>query len=410
MKYIKVSNAGVLDIVKACSMLGASVKTDASQAIGMFGTGLKYALAQASRMGIVVNLTSGQNVFETFLEADTFRGQEFQKVHLRNLHTDEEHSTPITTNFGQHDWTNLWSIYREIVCNAMDEEGFKLTLVNSIQKSNGRTSIYLPYDVFSEYYDGAKSYFSDSRERFLRKGTGIVYKKGIRVGEIEGMNLDFQADVSISESRQMCDWSARWNLGNMLSSCDDPSVWEEFLKSKDNKKIDVNCMTKHISQSFKTAMRRVHGKFMVCPDVDNITKDIGHMGYYAFVPPTNWTLAEEYLPNWKDRLAVPKEVIRKPNPEESRMIYWGLKCCRDFGMLCDNLTVKVFDDDGKASGYATMKGDEIWLAAKIFSNRRGFLNTLLEEVGHNDSGASDYTREFTDYFISKIADHYIHHS
>jgi hypothetical protein len=408
MQYIKVSNSGVLDIVKACSMLGASVKNDSTTAIGMFGTGLKYALAQAGRMGIPIRMSSGSDVFETTLKSDEFRGQEFQKVYLRNINTGEEHATPITTNFGQHDWGDLWNIYREIVCNAMDEEGYNLSLVKNLRRSNDRTAIYLPYDEFAKFFNNEKEYFSYTEEDFIKEGTGIVYKKGVRVGKVDGLRLDIQGNVTISESRQMNEWSARWQIANILSYCQDPSVWVEFLKSEGFKKFDIDCSSPLVSRAFNIAVKRVHGKYLICPNVENIIKDVTCMGYYAFVVPSNWTINEDLLPSWKDRMVVPKEVIRSPNRFEQETINWGLECCRKFGMH-GNVRIKVFDDDSKALGYAPMKGGEIWLAAIVFRDRRKFLTTLLEEIGHADSGASDYTREFTEYFIGKIADHYISH-
>jgi hypothetical protein len=174
--------------------------------------------------------------------------------------------------------------------------------------------------------------------------------------------------------------------------------------------MDIHCSTEDVCNAFRIAMKRIHGKFLLCPNVEHIVKDVDRMGYYPFIVPTNWTVNEKFVPNWKDRLIVPEEIIRDPNEEEKILIDWALECCQKFGMVYKNVVIKVFDDDDKASGYALMKGDGIWLASKIFNDRRSFLMIILEEIGHIDSFACDYTREFTEYFIGKIADHYIHHS
>ena len=406
MSYIKVSNNGILDIVKACSMLGASVKNDAKTSIGMFGTGLKYALAQAMRMGIVVHIASGEDIFETFLEADTFRGQEFEKVHLRNIHTGKEHETPITTNFGQHDWVDLWCIYREIVCNAKDEEGFNVVLVDKIRRTTANTSIYLPYETFRLFYDREADYFAKDDETFIRKGEGIVYKKGVRIGQIEGLKLDVQqSDISISESRQMSDWSARWAVGYLMGDCTDADVWEQFLQSDKYDEYTVNCSRTPVMKAFATAMKRVNGKFVLSVDDDAINKDLKEIDIHAFIKPTSWTIDETAIPSYKDKLSVDKNLIRDPNVRELRVISWGLECCKQYNMNTE-VKIKVFDEI-KALGYSDMKEGAIWLSSLVFFDRREFLMTLLEEIGHIDSEAKDYTREFTDFFIGKIADSYI---
>jgi len=407
MSYIKVSNDGVLDVVKACSMLGASVK-EKSSAIGMFGTGLKYALAQAARIGAQVWIASGEKTFKIVTKQDVFRDNVFHKVCLKDIDTEEMHETPITTNFGKHDWDDPWFVYRELVCNAKDEPGYRLTLVDNIRKNTKGVSIYLEYEVFGKFFDRSENYFAKDSSEFVRKGTGIVFKKGVRVGELKGLRLDFQHDwLSISESRQMCEYTARYYLAKLMNRCTDVGVWEEFLDSKDCHRYDIDCSDyKESNQAFVKAMTRKFGRFCLSPETENVKSDLKRKGYHPFVKPSNWKLRDQDMKSFKDILVdVDPNFLRQPEYDEVEMLEWGLRCCKKVG-ISTNVPVKVYDskDSGAAMGCADMRGQEIWLNSNIFSSRREFLMTLFEEFGHIESSASDYTREFTEYFISKLVD------
>lgn len=406
--YIKISNDGILDVVKACSMLGASVKNDSETAIGMFGSGLKYALAEACRIGITVYIASGTDIFETFVKEDVFRCKTFSKVCLRNIHTEQEYETPITTNFGMHDWQDPWFVYRELVCNAKDEEGYSLTKVNNIRKNISNTSIYIPYMDFKEYFDNDKKYFSNTTEDFIRPGTGIIYKRGVRIGVIQELKLDMQYQyISISESRQMNDWSARWAVGYLMGKCTDDKIWESFMESENFHEYQVNIEndSNETTLSFVRAMRNLHGEFALSTSDENIKKDLKTAGVHAFVMPTSWRMPEFLIPSYKDKIRISEDLVRDPNENEKKLIDWAFNCCKIFQMNTD-VVIKVFDDS-KVNGYADFKGNQVWISSLIFSNRKKLLTTILEEVGHTDSGANDYTREFTEFFINKIADFYI---
>ena len=106
MQYIKISNNGVLDVPMSCNMLGASVK-EKDDAIGMFGSGLKYALALACRMNVSVHIASGEDVYRVETIKRMFRGVDFDKVILRNIFDSTIYETPITTELGKQDWNDL---------------------------------------------------------------------------------------------------------------------------------------------------------------------------------------------------------------------------------------------------------------------------------------------------------------
>jgi hypothetical protein len=408
MKYIKVTNDGILDVVGACSMLGASVKMR-EDSIGMFGTGLKYALAQAARLGTKIFIASGNDVFETTTTQREFRDRAFTKVNLRDTVTGEIHETPITTDFGQHDWENPWNVYREIVCNAMDEDGKNVTLVNVVRRTKNKTTFYLDYETFGEFFDNPKKYFTKKRHNWIKPGTGIIYKHGVRVGQLENFNLDMQLNnVQITESRDVDRYSARYGIANAMENCKDRKTWTAFFESTDANRVCLNLSSRRdVISAFKSSLKKfLGGKFAISVDAENVKNDLLHKGIIPFVVPSNWDIPESKFPSYQDIFKLDRKAVRVPTYEEKKMIKDGLKCCEMFGMEC-HARIRVFEDQSAADGMAEKKGHNIWLHANIFNNRERFLQVFLEEVGHHHSGYGDYTREFTNYFRNRLVTFYL---
>src|SRR5580692_5751221 len=76
--YLVFSNPGVLDI-NLVKLLGVSVK-DSDNAIGFFGTGLKYAIASTLRLGGEIVIFSDGQRYDIAGEKLTLRDKEFTRV------------------------------------------------------------------------------------------------------------------------------------------------------------------------------------------------------------------------------------------------------------------------------------------------------------------------------------------
>ena len=124
MKWLRISNPGNFDVVKSISMLGASVK-ETDSPIGLFGSGVKFALAQAAREDIALKISTDEDIYSVCVGTDTFRDKEFSIVNLKSK-TGKKIKTPMTTRFGAEDWTDSWFIFREFYSNALDEGNSKI--------------------------------------------------------------------------------------------------------------------------------------------------------------------------------------------------------------------------------------------------------------------------------------------
>jgi len=402
MNYIKVSNSGTFDVPTAVNLLGASVKSK-EDAIGMFGSGLKYALAQAMREGFSVHITSGENIYEVCTSPIVFKDKTFEKLYLRDIETDEEFITPITTDFGKENWDRKWYVYREIVSNAMDEDQYRISNVKEIRKSPNDTCIYLSMEDFGDIYEDHKKYFVEKQDDWIKAGEGIVFKKGVKVGDLPGCLLNFQYKyINIDESRSMDFWSARSSLGSMMNSSKSLSVWTNFFLSTINTEISLSVTSEEVCLVVKKALKKLHGKFALCPDDQNIINDLIGLGITPVVISNNWTFLPDIIPTFRTYLNSDNSVLRSPNREERELIDWGLGIAKDYGMLFTG-DIYLFEDE-LVGGMADMMKGHICINQSYFSDKREFLKTLFHSIGNIDSGKKDWDRGFALYFIDKIVD------
>lgn len=118
LKPIIFHNQGELDI-RAVTTFGLSVKKN-DNPIGYFGTGLKYAIAVLLREGCEIEIYSGKTQFKFYSQKDMFRGEECELIFMDGDDADH-HQLPFTMALGRN-W-ELWQAYRELYCNALDEDG-----------------------------------------------------------------------------------------------------------------------------------------------------------------------------------------------------------------------------------------------------------------------------------------------
>jgi len=96
------------------SVMGLSIK-ETENPIGMFGTGLKYALGKLLRTGHKVTLVRSGRVHSFGVREATLRGKSFEMVTL------DGDDLGFVTSLGKN-W-QTWQAYRELHSNTLDEAG-----------------------------------------------------------------------------------------------------------------------------------------------------------------------------------------------------------------------------------------------------------------------------------------------
>ena len=179
-KYVLVKNVGEIEL-ESFRLLGASTKRFDSNKIGFFGSGIKYALAFLLKNKIDFRVFSGEKEVVFSTEEVNLRGNFFNKILVNGL------DTSITTDWGAN-W-DAWKIFREVACNALDEDGGLITTVVELEPKEGQTHFYLDYEVLSCYFNNLDKYLLLDKinipvDEILKKeliGEANIYKNGIRV-------------------------------------------------------------------------------------------------------------------------------------------------------------------------------------------------------------------------------------
>lgn len=100
--------------IEAATTMGVSVK-DGDNAIGKFGTGLKYAVAGILRLRGSIEIMIGADRYIFTAKPSVIRGKEFSIVHCNDM------PCGFTTELGKH-W-EPWQLFRELASNTLDEGG-----------------------------------------------------------------------------------------------------------------------------------------------------------------------------------------------------------------------------------------------------------------------------------------------
>lgn len=407
MKWLRISNPGVFDVESALNMLGASVKTGTNP-IGMFGSGTKYALAQACRDRVSVKISTGEKLYSVGTTSKKFRDVDFQKVILRS-ETGGTIKTPMTTEFGAKDWKDVWFIFRELYSNAIDEGNHNIDVVDGVDVLDGQTCVFLPYTNFKHIYDNLEHYFTKHCEG-LWVGDGCVYRNNVFVGQWEGCKINLNnSDIVINECRVMDTDYARSTLESFMRYCTDVDVWVEFFKSSrtflDRMSVNVDKYQEETAKTIHKALIEVYGEnYCLCPDVNDIVRDVQSMGYVAVVLhglsiKSNHVKTFASLDN--------SQSCRFMNAEEAEVFNKIRKSISAFVPANCQPAIKVISDGAaQILGQADMVNGIIYIRGTLFqpAMRKELVNTIIHEFGHIITKKGDYDRPFTNFFVNALTE------
>lgn len=230
---VKFHTPGAIPI-EAFSLLGINVKMQ-TNAIGRFGTGLKYAVAVILRHQGNIRLIIDGVEYEFYLSKKDFRGKTFQQVRMRKKDGLgkwlSSKALPFTTEFGK-DW-QLWQAYRELESNTRDEGGATFIGENEIPPDGG-TTIEIEskgfYEQISEEQVFINELFGESAPKVVfsnhivtiyDKQSKHLYYQGIRVYTLRypaRMTYDFKSPyVTLTEDRTSANtYEMMYHLSNII--------------------------------------------------------------------------------------------------------------------------------------------------------------------------------------------------
>lgn len=237
--YLCISNHGEID-PRAFSLIGASSKRDASEAIGFFGSGAKYALAVLMREGKTFQVFSGEREINFSFVEERFRDQTVSVIHI------DGQPTSLTLETGPK-WTLAHAI-RELYSNALDEEGGAWAMVEHVLSAPDRTAIYIEVDHdIQSFWKNADKYFISPSAKPLWEGDGVKCYDPAATGGVSNFyrrrvwcceDRDYEPiysydlhNISLNESRVASSYScvSTSELGNAMRGLQDNTFIENFI-------------------------------------------------------------------------------------------------------------------------------------------------------------------------------------
>lgn len=224
---------GLLDM-QAITVMGLSAKPRSTNPIGMFGTGLKYAIATLCRLGCSPVFIIGRDRYTFTGKPREFRGAEYLQVRARldtpRLLKPKYITLPFTTEYGKF-W-QPWMAFRELESNTIDEGGSTELIEDwgpghDLMQHPDSTCIVVDHPEYVMAYLMQHETFLPGGER-TGKGVQIIdhtgnrlYWRGLRVRDLHKPTVatyNFLDAIQLTEDRTLAnEWTARYQLAMHLA-------------------------------------------------------------------------------------------------------------------------------------------------------------------------------------------------
>lgn len=230
------SNPGTLSKT-AITTLGIHAK-EHDNAIGQFGTGLKYSIAGVLRLGGSIKIYNGTEEYVFGLKKIVEREKEFEVVTLNG------EQLGFTTHMGAH-W-EPWMYYRELESNCRDEKGITIRNNSGIRfftPEEGIVNIVVNCKEIDKAYENRDTIFLASKPIFSNELIDIhpgrsryIYYRGIRVYEhdkFSAFTYNIKQHIQLTEDRNIKEIyiAARRILAGLIGA--NEKIWEQAFKNKE---------------------------------------------------------------------------------------------------------------------------------------------------------------------------------
>jgi hypothetical protein len=375
-------NNGYMDADMALTF-GVSAK-ESNDAIGQFGTGLKYAISIILRLGGTINITSkgddhSVDYWDFDVKEKTFRGKTFNAIYCN----DED--LKVTTHYG-YQW-KPWMAFRELYSNCLDEGG---EVFEDSVKGEWDTIIEVDCWELVEAYNDRCQYFLDcsdiihqsSKVTIYVRPTSGVYLKGIYVGSVNQemrYTYDFKSGINLSEDRAFSDeWNLRWNITDVVKNCSNPTIITEVLTSGES--YEYNYCDWEFSNSPETFLNtalKLHSTKVGIPESCR-----------------NLLLKQSLIGNEFEPLEL--------TPVQQKMLGKAVKFLTDSGFTINDYKINVVTGLGDGVVGRAYKG-EIYLSEIAFTEgTKSVAPVLLEEWLHLHENVKDFDYKMQTWLFNKV--------
>jgi len=417
-KYLEIYNAGEIE-VNSFKLIGASTKRDDDNKIGFFGSGLKYAMSFLLREKIKFRIFSGTSEILITTKKVMHRDKEFELIQI------DGEDTSMTTDMGPT-W-NRWPAIREIFCNAIDEGGADIRMIDEadMKPEAGMTVFYIHMDKgMAEVLENWDTYFSKDRNDVVRmdktgkimwskpNDTLLVYRRGILCYMESNQRSCFHYDfywVSINESREIENmWSFKTSLIRYFERDAHVNVIRVLLEYLDKGIADFehNLSWMYVSSPSAQWADAIGDRTVVNSDFAGWFKEeiSRKRENFLLLPGGMVKFIQQYMPDVQvlgNNVGDVKYVDIVQTDKQKFLLKEVMRFFEEAGYsLVSDVHVVAFASSWILGNASTGK---ILVSEKAFeSGKRKLAEIIYEENEHIKTGFNDETRAFQDHLIGQV--------
>jgi len=377
-------NPGELDI-RALRTFGVSVK-EHSNPIGFFGTGLKYAIAVLLREGQSITVLSGKDTYRFSSRETNIRGSSFSIITMNG----EE--LGFTTSLGKT-W-KLWMAYRELYCNALDENGKVYESSTFPSPTPNRTFIVVEGNLFHKVHQDRSSFILSSKpiETFPSvevhpSRTTNAFFRGINVGQVPYPGRSYftynaLSGIDLTEDR-LLKWGFQFrnHIARAILSSNSPSFITQALTCGEDfieHSIDLSSVEVEPSPTFLEVVPKLLNNYSrpVNPSVRDLVK-------------THQLKTEG-----------PREMAL--TPVEEKMLARALSFAEALHFPISRYPIKCVETLGRGI-LGLAKDGTIYVTREVFdSGTKMLAGTLIEEFIHLAYELPDESRGMQNFLLNRL--------
>jgi len=397
------TNPGEIDI-RGATIAGLSAK-ETESAIGYFGTGLKYAIAQVLANGGQIVIWSGLSRHDFHAKDLEVRGQDFSQIMMDSQDagilgdTAEPTSIPLgfTTHYGKR-W-KAWQIFRELYANALDEGGAVTRGGrDTISPAPGKTLIIVTgwEELQDQYFSRDEiilppdTHYDDETDliKVRNRASQYVYYKGVRVAARNcDLMWNFKQGLTLTEDRTLDagSWEISHEVNKYLIQCDDEQIIRNIICAG-KQTFEEGCMGWFTPPKAKSSCSEAFARVAA----DLYRQDPQKYREYE-------ELAMEHEPALKEARRVALTGLQRKTLERAKMLVSKM----GFEYEVEHLPIYVENLGGKTLG--KYSEGEIYLSPLVFDQgTKQVVSTLYEECLHAKLGYRDCTYEMQTHLFNTI--------
>lgn len=373
-------NPGLIDMT-AVTTMGISVK-ESDNPIGIFGTGLKYAIAGIIRHNGSITIIRGMEVYR-FAKEEV----EVRKV-TKNIVTMNGDKLGYSEELGKH-W-EAWHLYRELYCNCLDEGGEVILTEEEPVGEYDTTKIIVECAALDEVHTNRHKYFLNSKPIYsngnieIHAGaTNSIYYKGVLVhnhSDTFHYTYNILSHQTLTEDRTlMYPWSVLYDIQENIRLCEDEVLLMELFSSACYENKNFNLETSHEVSKEMVQVAEFYARTKT--SISSVT-----FSRYLHKIRSDYNMYE----------------VMTLTKRQTKMLETAINTLTKAGYPVTAFPIVSVTNLGK-NVLGLAEDQTIYLSEYAYTlGTKTLTMTLLEEYVHNKTGFEDFSRELQTYFLGEL--------